>query len=76
MSKAPRRKLPAPALAANGDALLSSLSGVGPRAAEKLAAHGLMRLQDLWLHLQRDVKVSGNVIRAERHAGTGPEEHH
>jgi ATP-dependent DNA helicase RecG len=30
---------------------LSTLSGVGPRAAEKLAAHGLQYVQDLWLHL-------------------------
>ena len=27
------------------------LSGVGPRVAEKLAARGLLTLQDLWLHL-------------------------
>ena len=51
MSKAPRRKAPAPALAAAGEALLSSLSGVGPRVTEKLAAYGLLRVQDLWLHL-------------------------
>ncbi|WP_368561578.1 ATP-dependent DNA helicase RecG [Pseudoxanthomonas sp. UTMC 1351] len=31
--------------------LLSTLSGVGPRVAEKLAARGLSTLQDLWLHL-------------------------
>ncbi len=30
---------------------LSTLSGVGPRIAEKLAARGLLNLQDLWLHL-------------------------
>jgi len=29
------------------------LSGVGPRMAEKLAARGLLTLQDLWLHLPR-----------------------
>ncbi len=51
MSKIPRRKPPAPALAVTGEASLSSLSGVGPRAAEKLAAYGLLRVQDLWLHL-------------------------
>ncbi len=51
MSKAIHRKPPAPALAVTGEAPLSTLSGVGPRAAEKLAAHGLLRVQDLWLHL-------------------------
>jgi ATP-dependent DNA helicase RecG len=30
---------------------LSTLPGVGPRVAEKLAARGLSTLQDLWLHL-------------------------
>lgn len=30
---------------------LTGLPGVGPRAAEKLAARGLLTLQDLWLHL-------------------------
>ena len=51
MSKATLRQPPAPALAASGDASLSTLAGVGPRVAEKLAAHGLLRVQDLWLHL-------------------------
>ena len=51
MSKAPRRKSPAPALAVTGEAPLSALSGVGPRVADKLAAYGLLRVQDLWLHL-------------------------
>ncbi len=32
---------------------LSSLRGVGPAVAEKLAARGLLTLQDLWLHLPR-----------------------
>ncbi|MCI4568585.1 ATP-dependent DNA helicase RecG [Lysobacter sp. CFH 32150] len=32
---------------------LSSLPGVGPRVAEKLAARGLLTLQDLWLQLPR-----------------------
>ena len=44
---------PAPALAAAGNAPLTSLSGVGPAVAEKLAARGLLTLQDLWLHLPR-----------------------
>ena len=43
----------APALAAAGNAPLTSLSGVGPALAEKLAARGLRTLQDLWLHLPR-----------------------
>jgi ATP-dependent DNA helicase RecG len=38
-------------LAASGDAPLSTLPGVGPRVSEKLALHGLLRVQDLWLHL-------------------------
>ncbi|MGO4222928.1 ATP-dependent DNA helicase RecG [Lysobacter sp. TAF61] len=32
---------------------ISSLRGVGPRVAEKLAARGLSTLQDLWLQLPR-----------------------
>jgi ATP-dependent DNA helicase RecG len=32
---------------------LASLPGVGPALAEKLAARGLLTLQDLWLHLPR-----------------------
>ncbi|HJW46308.1 MAG TPA: DEAD/DEAH box helicase, partial [Lysobacter sp.] len=32
---------------------LSSLRGVGPSVAEKLAARGLLTVQDLWLHLPR-----------------------
>ena len=48
-----RTSRPAPALAEAGAARLSSLPGVGPRAAEKLAARGLETLQDLWLWLPR-----------------------
>jgi len=44
---------PAPALAASGDAALKTLPGVGPAVASKLAARGLQRVQDLWLHLPR-----------------------
>jgi ATP-dependent DNA helicase RecG len=40
-------------LAPAGEAPLSSLPGVGPRVAEKLAARGLLTLQDLWLQLPR-----------------------
>ena len=32
---------------------LASLRGVGPSMAEKLAARGLLSVQDLWLHLPR-----------------------
>jgi len=44
---------PAPALGATGDVALTTLPGVGPAVAEKLAARGLLTLQDLWLHLPR-----------------------
>ncbi len=44
----------APGASANvGDTPLGALSGVGPRVAEKLAARGLLTLQDLWLQLPR-----------------------
>ena len=35
------------------DTPLSTLLGVGPALREKLAARGLLTLQDLWLHLPR-----------------------
>jgi ATP-dependent DNA helicase RecG len=38
---------------AGGDAPLTTLVGVGPALREKLAARGLLTLQDLWLHLPR-----------------------
>ncbi len=49
----PRVARPAPALAAIGETPLASLTGVGPRVAEKLAARGLLTVQDLWLQLPR-----------------------
>ena len=49
----PRVARPAPALAATGEIPLSALAGVGPRVAEKLAARGLLTVQDLWLQLPR-----------------------
>ncbi|MFL6591907.1 MAG: ATP-dependent DNA helicase RecG, partial [Luteimonas sp.] len=49
----PRVARPAPNLAAAGETPLSALPGVGPRVAEKLAARGLLTLQDLWLQLPR-----------------------
>jgi len=36
-----------------GETPLGALVGVGPRVAEKLAARGLLTLQDLWLQLPR-----------------------
>ena len=45
-----------PVVAASADpstAPLHGLPGVGPRVAEKLAARGLLTLQDLWLQLPR-----------------------
>ncbi|HSR64944.1 MAG TPA: OB-fold nucleic acid binding domain-containing protein, partial [Xanthomonadaceae bacterium] len=44
---------PAPALAEAGETPLTRLPGVGPRVAGKLAARGLLTLQDLWLQLPR-----------------------
>jgi len=41
----------APALSPDGQASVRSLPGVGPAIADKLAARGLLTLQDLWLHL-------------------------
>jgi ATP-dependent DNA helicase RecG len=40
-------------LADSSQGPLASLPGVGPRIAEKLAARGLLTLQDLWLQLPR-----------------------
>ena len=38
-------------MAASGEASVRALPGVGPALAEKLAARGLVKVQDLWLHL-------------------------
>jgi ATP-dependent DNA helicase RecG len=46
MPSAPRSEEPA-----FNQPIAGQLSGVGPRVAEKLAARGLLTLQDLWLHL-------------------------
>ena len=51
MTRAARRG--APSLAPAGEAPLATLPGVGSRLAEKLAARGLLTLQDLWLQLPR-----------------------
>ncbi|MCL1498287.1 ATP-dependent DNA helicase RecG [Xanthomonas nasturtii] len=47
----PRARPVTPALAAAGQAPLSSLPGVGPKVADKFAARGILSVQDLWLHL-------------------------
>ena len=49
----PRAARPGPALAAIGETPLTALPGCGPKVAEKLAARGLLTLQDLWLQLPR-----------------------
>ena len=59
-----------PAFAAVGDAPLSTLAGVGPRVAEKLAARGLLTLQDLWLHLPRAYE-DRTVAHADPRAAAG-----
>ncbi len=46
MPAAPRSEEPA-----FNQPIAGQLTGVGPRVAEKLAARGLLTLQDLWLHL-------------------------
>ncbi|MEO6518735.1 MAG: ATP-dependent DNA helicase RecG, partial [Pseudoxanthomonas sp.] len=46
MPSAPRSEEPA-----FNQPIAGQLTGVGPRVAEKLAARGLLTLQDLWLHL-------------------------
>jgi ATP-dependent DNA helicase RecG len=45
-------QMPAPA-SPGFEQPIASLSGVGPKMREKLAARGLLTLQDLWLHLPR-----------------------
>ena len=40
-----------PALSPAGEVSVRALAGVGPAVAEKLAARGLLTLQDLWLNL-------------------------
>jgi ATP-dependent DNA helicase RecG len=44
-------RAPSPSLTAAGDAPLTVLPGVGAKVAEKLAARGIVTLQDLWLQL-------------------------
>ena len=54
MPRPPRRRGTsdgATAMAPAGAEPLSTLPGVGPKVAEKLAVRGLLSVQDLWLHL-------------------------
>src|SRR6476659_3353411 len=51
-----------PVLSAAGEAPLSTLPGVGPRVAEKLAARGLLTLQDLWLQLPRQYEDRTRIV--------------
>ena len=52
MKRAPRRgDTDQTSLGPAGAQRVSTLPGVGPKVAEKLAARGLETLQDLWLHL-------------------------
>ena len=51
MARRPNQGAPGPALAPSGEASVRELPGVGPALAEKLAARGLLKIQDLWLHL-------------------------
>ena len=57
-----RTARPLPAFAVAGDAPLSTLPGVGPRVAEKLATRGLLSLQDLWLHLPRQYEDRTSLV--------------
>ena len=51
MARRANQGAPGPALAPSGEASVRELPGVGPALAEKLAARGLLKIQDLWLHL-------------------------
>ncbi|KLJ02297.1 ATP-dependent DNA helicase RecG [Luteimonas sp. FCS-9] len=51
-----------PALAAAGAASISTLPGVGPKVAEKLAARGLATVGDLWLHLPRQYEDRTRIV--------------
>lgn len=52
----------APALAAVGETPLTALPGCGPKVAEKLAARGLVTLQDLWLQLPRQYEDRTKIV--------------
>ena len=45
-----------------GLAPVTTLSGVGPALAEKLARLGIARLQDLWFHLPRQYEDRTRIV--------------
>ena len=64
----PRRRQAAPSVTA-GETPLATLPGVGPRVAEKLAARGLLTLQDLWLQLPRQYEDRTRISADPRRCG-------
>lgn len=58
----PRAARPTPALAPVGEMRLTVLPGCGPALAEKLAARGLLTLQDLWLQLPRGYEDRTRIV--------------
>lgn len=52
----------APVLSATGAAAVSTLPGIGPKVAEKLAARGLATVGDLWLHLPRQYEDRTRIV--------------
>ena len=52
----------APVLSATGAAPVSTLPGIGPKVAEKLAARGLATVGDLWLHLPRQYEDRTRIV--------------
>lgn len=55
-------KTPKPMFAAIGETPLTALPGIGARVAEKLAARGLVTLQDLWLQLPRRYEDRTSIV--------------
>lgn len=58
----PRAARPTPALAPAGEMRLTVLPGCGPALSEKLAARGLLTLQDLWLQLPRGYEDRTRIV--------------
>lgn len=57
-----RAARPTPALAPAGEMRLTVLPGCGPALSEKLAARGLLTLQDLWLQLPRGYEDRTRIV--------------